>query len=106
MVLELGAEMGFEGTALLSRTLEWKAQENHHKVERLKAAQHPVVQNIQKGLDIVKKLKDAKEFPGMIKRAAKVVWAFATGKACFSWQGSSWCTLCTAGYAVLLVAGC
>jgi hypothetical protein len=59
---------------------------------------NPIFQNIQKGLDIVKKLKDAKEFPRMIKRAAKVVWAFATAKA--------WCTLCTAGYAVLLVVGC
>jgi len=39
MVLELGAEMGLEGTALLSRTLEWKAQEDYHRVERLKAAQ-------------------------------------------------------------------
>jgi hypothetical protein len=72
-----------------------------------RARKNPVVQNIRKGLDIVKKVKDLKEFPGTIKRAVKVGWAFATGKACFSWVASSgWCTLCAAGYAVLLVASC
>jgi hypothetical protein len=67
---------------------------------------NPIFQNICKGWNIVKKLKDAKELPGTIKRAGKVVWAFATGKACFSWAASSgWCTLCSLGYAALLLAG-
>ncbi len=67
---------------------------------------NPIFQNIRKGLNIVKKLKDAKELPGMIERAGKVVWAFATGKACFSWAASSgWCTLCSLGYAALLLGG-
>jgi hypothetical protein len=71
-----------------------------------RARKSPVVQNIRKGWDIVKKVRDAKAFPGMIKRAAKVVWAFATGKACFSWGASSgWCTLCSLGYAALLLFG-
>jgi hypothetical protein len=72
-------------------------------VER--ARKNPAVQNIRKGFDLVKKAKDLKELPGTIKRAVKVVWAFATGKACFAWVASSGsCTLCAAGYAVLLVA--
>jgi hypothetical protein len=55
----------------------------------------------------LKKLKDAKEWPGTIRRTIKWVWAFATGKACFSWVASSfWCTLCSAGYAILLVTTC
>jgi len=70
------------------------------------ARKNPVVQNIRRGWDIVKKVKDAKDFPGMIKRAGKVVWAFATGKACFSWAASSgWCTLCSLGYTALLLFG-
>jgi hypothetical protein len=71
-----------------------------------RARKNPVVQNIRKGLDIVKKVKDLKEFPGTIKRAVKVGWAFATGKACFSWAASSgWCTLCSLGCAALLLVG-
>ncbi len=71
-----------------------------------RARKDPVIQNIRKGWDIVKKVKDAKEFPGMIKRAGKVVWAFATGKACFSWAASSgWCTPFSLGYAALLLGG-
>src|SRR4029077_11930984 len=67
---------------------------------------NPIFQNIHKGWNIVKKLKDAKELPGTIKRAGKVLWAFATGKACFSWApASGWCTLCSLGYAALLFAG-
>jgi hypothetical protein len=89
---------------LVKETAKAASEVTVEVIER--ARKNPVVQNIQKGLDIVTKLKDAKEFSGMIKRAAKVMWTFATGKACFSWLGSSWCTLCTSGYAVLLVAGC
>src|SRR6267154_3489377 len=66
-----------------------------------------VVQTIGKGVDSLKKLKDAKELPGAIRRTIKCVWAFATGEACFSWVASSfWCTLCSAGYAILLVTVC
>ena len=66
-----------------------------------------IVQTIGAGVDILKKLKDAKEFPGMIRRTGKWIWAFATGKACFSWAASSgWCTLCSLGYAALLVSTC
>ena len=67
---------------------------------------NPIFQNIRKGWNIVKKLKDAKELRGTIKRAGKVVWAFATGKAWFPWAASSgWCMLCSLGYAALLLAG-
>jgi hypothetical protein len=67
---------------------------------------NPIFQNIHKGWNIVKKLKDAKEHPGTIKRAGEVLWAFATGKASFSWApASGWCTLCSLGYAALLFAG-
>jgi hypothetical protein len=60
-----------------------------------------VVPTIGKGVDALKKIKDVKEFPRTIRRAIKWVWIVATGKACFSWLGSSgWCTLCSLGYAV------
>jgi hypothetical protein len=67
---------------------------------------NPIFQNVRKGWDIVNKLKDVEELPGTIKRAGKMVWAFATGKAYFSCAVSSgWYTLCSAGYAALLLAG-
>ena len=69
--------------------------------------ENKVVQTIGKGVNTLKKVKDAKEFPGMIRRTVKSVWAFATGKVCFSWAASSgWCTPCSLGYVVVLVSSC
>ena len=66
----------------------------------------PIFQNIRNGLNIVKKFRDLKEFPKTARHIGKGFWAFVTGKACFSWAASSgWCTLCSLGYAALLLAG-
>jgi ABC-type siderophore export system fused ATPase/permease subunit len=69
--------------------------------------ENEVVQTIGKGIETLKKIKDAKELTRVIRRAIQWVWAFATGKACFGWAGSSgWCTLCSLGYVALLVSTC
>lgn len=73
-------------------------------IQRVRASK--VVQTIGKGVDTVTKIKDMKEFPDTVRRIRKGVWAFATGKACFSWAASSgWCMLFSLGYAALLLAG-
>jgi hypothetical protein len=65
-----------------------------------------VVRTIGNGVDTLKKIKDMKEIPDTVRRIGKGVWAFATGKACFSWAASSgWCTLCSLGCAALLLVG-
>lgn len=67
---------------------------------------NPVVQNIRKGWDIVRKIRDMKEFPNTVRRIRQGFWAFVTGKACFSWAASSgWCTLCSLGYGALVLFG-
>ena len=67
--------------------------------------ENDVIKTIGKGVDTLKKIKDAKEFPGTLRRIGKGFWAYVTGKACFSWAASSGlCTLCSLGYAALLLA--
>lgn len=66
----------------------------------------PIFQNIRKGLNIMRKFRDLKEFPKTARHLGEAFWAFVTGKACFSWVATSgWCTLCSLGYAALLLAG-
>ncbi len=96
---------------VVKETAKAAAEVTVEVVQRVRA--NKVVQTIGEGVDTLKKIvgtlkkiKDIKEFPNTIRRIGKSVWAFATGKACFSWAASSgWCTLCSLGYTAFLLAG-
>lgn len=71
-------------------------------VERVRHSE--VAQTIGEGFDTLKKIKEWKELPKEIYHFGSAIWAYATGKCCFSWAASSGlCTLCGIGYTAIIL---